>query len=235
MCITFECDQYKWMISDRIVSGTAFADIRCLNKTAHRARRTTALQTPIWCSDDHSSYDDHSGHGSGNSSHNSSHGNASSSHASDFGSQDSSHMQIPSASSSYQSTHVHDNGRDSQHREQQQHGAEANMDQSSNDSLLDVVNMFDAGDADTVSYQPSSGQSYKQPDRPSNPDFWAYKPVWCQPWSIVASGTAFVAGARWISGGSIIATCIAAAPILVWWYLFLVLVPADFRKYAEDK
>lgn len=97
--------------------------------------------------------------------------------------------------------------------------------------------MFDTGDSDTVSYQPSSGQynNYKQPGLPASADFWAYKPVWCQPWSILASGTVFVAGARWIFGGSNIATGVAAVPILVWWYLFLVLVPADFRKYAEKK
>ena len=100
--------------------------------------------------------------------------------------------------------------------------------------MLDAGDMFSTGDNDAVTYQPSSGQYNRQPDRPKNPDFWAYKPVWCQPWSILTSGTAVVAGVRWLSGGSVIATCVAAAPILVWWYLFLVLVPADFRKYAEE-
>ena len=94
--------------------------------------------------------------------------------------------------------------------------------------------MFDTGDGNSVQYRPSSSEHFKQQGRPANPDFWAYKPVWCQPWSILLSGTAFIAGARWISGGSDIATGVAAIPILAWWYLFLVLVPADFRKYAED-
>ena len=103
--------------------------------------------------------------------------------------------------------------------------------------------MFDATETGStpIGYRPSSGTYYNSSgptgtsnlSQPANPDFWAYKPVWCQPWSIITSGVTFVAGARWITGGSTIATVVAAVPILVWWYLFLVLVPGDFRKYAE--
>ena len=103
--------------------------------------------------------------------------------------------------------------------------------------------MFDTTETDntSVEYRPSSG-TYNKPTspigsknlgEPTNSDFWAYKPVWCQPWSIVSTGIAFVAGARWITGGSTIATVVAAVPILAWWYVFLILVPGDFRKYAD--
>ena len=102
--------------------------------------------------------------------------------------------------------------------------------------------MFDTTETSSTSveYRPSSGTYYKPPTgttnlrQPTNPDFWAYKPVWCQPWSIISAGIAFVAGARWITGGSIIATVVAAFPILAWWYVFLILVPGDFRQYADN-
>lgn len=96
--------------------------------------------------------------------------------------------------------------------------------------------MFDTTERSkrSIEYRPSSGTYYKPPrSQKTNPDFWAYKPVWCQPWSIISTGIAFVAGARWITGESTIATVVAAVPILVWWYVFLVLVPGDFSKYAD--
>ena len=62
---------------------------------------------------------------------------------------------------------------------------------------------------------------------------WAYKPAWCQPWSIVGSGAAVVAGVWVISGGSNAWTGASALPVLAWWYLFLGIYPAQFREYAE--
>lgn len=58
--------------------------------------------------------------------------------------------------------------------------------------------------------------------------FWAAKPAWCQPWSILLTGTTVVAGAYQLSGHSPIVTAVAAAPIGAWWYLFLVLVPQSY-------
>ena len=103
------------------------------------------------------------------------------------------------------------------------------------DSIWDIAGMFDTTETGNtgMDYRPSSERYSNAPSQPTNPDFWAHKPVWCQPWSIIASGITFVAGARWITGGSMVATVVAAVPILVWWYLFLVLVPADFRDYTE--
>lgn len=164
----------------------------------------------VHCSDDYSSHD--ASHSDDSS--------LDSSHSSGSGTHDTSH------SSSYSHHHSSD-------KHQTEDGAD--KDSYPQDNFLHVVSMFDAGDSDAVSYQPSSGQYNKQPGLPASSDFWAYKPVWCQPWSILASGTAFIAGVRWIFGGSNIATGVAAVPVLVWWYLFLVLVPADFRKYAEKE
>ena len=62
---------------------------------------------------------------------------------------------------------------------------------------------------------------------------WQHKPWWCQPWSIVLSGVAAVAGSWlllhlwWISAA-------VAAVVLVWWWLFLVLVPAAYQRGELD-
>ena len=62
---------------------------------------------------------------------------------------------------------------------------------------------------------------------------WQHKPWWCQPWSIVLTGVALVAGSWmllhrwWISAA-------AAAGVLVWWWLFLVLVPGAYRRGELD-
>ncbi len=62
---------------------------------------------------------------------------------------------------------------------------------------------------------------------------WAYKPPWCQPWSIVASGAGVVGGVWAVSGGSPYWSAAASLPILAWWFLFLGVMPAQFRDYAE--
>ncbi|GAB4817748.1 hypothetical protein N2152v2_004794 [Parachlorella kessleri] len=91
-------------------------------------------------------------------------------------------------------------------------------------------------------YKDSSATSGKFPDQlpPQRLDVqeletnvWAYKPAWCQPWSILSSGTAVVAGVWAISGGSTAWTAASALPVMAWWYLFLGVYPAQFREYAE--
>ena len=63
---------------------------------------------------------------------------------------------------------------------------------------------------------------------------WAYKPMWCQPWSILGTGAAVVGGVYAVSGGSPGWSTAAAIPMLLWWWLFLVVMPAQFREYAEQ-
>jgi len=58
---------------------------------------------------------------------------------------------------------------------------------------------------------------------------WALKPWWCQPWSIVLSGSCSVAGSwvvmqRWWITGPL------ACGVVLWWLLFLVLVPAAYKR-----
>ena len=66
-------------------------------------------------------------------------------------------------------------------------------------------------------------------------NMWDYKPAWCQPWSILSTGIGFVSVVYSISGHSKLITAIAGLPILAWWALFLVLVPANFREYVQSQ
>lgn len=60
------------------------------------------------------------------------------------------------------------------------------------------------------------------------PPFWSLKPPWCQPWSILLTGMVLVVASwlllhiRWL-------TLAVAAVVLLWWVLFLLLVPAAYR------
>ena len=58
---------------------------------------------------------------------------------------------------------------------------------------------------------------------------WAMKPWWCQPWSILLTGVLIPLGS-WILLHRLWITMPVVGVILVWWLLFLVLVPG---QYAE--
>ena len=62
---------------------------------------------------------------------------------------------------------------------------------------------------------------------------WDTKPVWCQPWSILLTGGSIIAGANALSHGTLLWTALAAGPILVWWFVFLVALPAEYKDYVE--
>lgn len=66
-------------------------------------------------------------------------------------------------------------------------------------------------------------------DQQSLPAFWSLKPWWCQPWSIIGTGVTVVAGS-WLLLHRIWITLPAAAAVLIWWVLFLVLVPTAYRN-----
>jgi hypothetical protein len=58
---------------------------------------------------------------------------------------------------------------------------------------------------------------------------WDLKPWWCQPWSILLTGLAIVAGSWlvlhlwWVTTG-------VSLVIGAWWLLFLVLMPAAWKQ-----
>lgn len=62
---------------------------------------------------------------------------------------------------------------------------------------------------------------------------WNHKPWWCQPWSIVLTGVGAVTGS-WI----VLQRWWISAPlglaVLMWWILFLVLVPRAWQASVEN-
>ncbi|KAL4448544.1 hypothetical protein ABPG75_005763 [Micractinium tetrahymenae] len=92
---------------------------------------------------------------------------------------------------------------------------------------------------------PKAGEQPHQPQRQQaepawqaegpllDTNVWAYKPAWCQPYSILATGSLVVSAVWLTSGGSPAWTAAAALPVAAWWYLFLAVYPAQFREYAE--
>ncbi len=61
---------------------------------------------------------------------------------------------------------------------------------------------------------------------------WAIKPRWCQPWSILLTGLV-VPLASWLLLHRLWITVPLALAVLLWWWLFLVLVPASYRHEVE--
>lgn len=61
------------------------------------------------------------------------------------------------------------------------------------------------------------------------PDLWSSKPWWCQPWTIVLTGVA-VPLVSWLLLHSLWVTAPLSFAVLVWWWLFLVLVPAAYKQ-----
>jgi hypothetical protein len=62
---------------------------------------------------------------------------------------------------------------------------------------------------------------------------WSHKPWWCQPWTIVLSGVVAVAGSWLLLQRWWISVPLAVA-VLLWWGLFLVVVPAAYRSQAQN-
>ncbi|NEQ27063.1 MAG: hypothetical protein F6K28_50240 [Microcoleus sp. SIO2G3] len=58
--------------------------------------------------------------------------------------------------------------------------------------------------------------------KPLNP--WNYKPWWCQPWSILLTGSLIIIS-TWLLLKNVWVTILISIPILVWWIYFLFLWP----------
>ena len=58
---------------------------------------------------------------------------------------------------------------------------------------------------------------------------WDHKPWWCQPWSILSTGIALIALSWWLGQRWWIGLPVTVA-IALWGWLFLVLVPAAYRR-----
>lgn len=80
------------------------------------------------------------------------------------------------------------------------------------------------------------GTSGKDPDQPGVESFWQHKPWWCQPWSILLTGSLGM-GLAGLAYQRLSAPLWLVLPwlglILAWWFLFLVLVPSAAK--AENR
>jgi hypothetical protein len=59
--------------------------------------------------------------------------------------------------------------------------------------------------------------------------FWNLKPWWCQPWSIVLTGLALPT-ISWLWLGRWWITAPLLGAVLLWWWVFLVLVPTAYSQ-----
>ena len=71
------------------------------------------------------------------------------------------------------------------------------------------------------------------PAEPVPQSLWALKPWWCQPWSIVLTGLAVVLASWWLLRLWWVSLPVGLA-VLVWWWLFLVAVPAAYRASVQN-
>lgn len=71
-------------------------------------------------------------------------------------------------------------------------------------------------------------------DDASSVNVWDYKPWWCQPPSIIATGTALTLFVYSISHGSLLFTGIIGFFVSVWWYIFLIVYPVQYAAYLNE-
>ena len=74
-----------------------------------------------------------------------------------------------------------------------------------------------------------------QRDAPGSDSFWKHKPPWCQPWTILLTGS-LVIGFDGLAYQRLGAPLWLVVPVLLgilaWWFLFLVLVPTAAKAEA---
>ena len=58
---------------------------------------------------------------------------------------------------------------------------------------------------------------------------WDYKPWWCQPWSILLTGTILISGS-WFIWQIIWLTLVISVPVLTWMGFFLLIWPSLVRQ-----
>lgn len=58
---------------------------------------------------------------------------------------------------------------------------------------------------------------------------WDYKPWWCQPWSILLTGTILISGS-WLIWRMVWLTLVISVPVLTWMVFFLLIWPSLVRQ-----
>jgi hypothetical protein len=67
------------------------------------------------------------------------------------------------------------------------------------------------------------------------PNMWQSKPWWCQPWTIILTGTIIITGS-WLIFHTLWLTVPVTALIVLWWTYFLIIVPrllTEMKAAAE--
>lgn len=67
----------------------------------------------------------------------------------------------------------------------------------------------------------------------SNANLWESKPWWCQPWTIILTGVAIIAGS-WLGFHTFWLTLPVAGLIMLWWAYFLTIVPRILAQQDLD-
>jgi hypothetical protein len=62
---------------------------------------------------------------------------------------------------------------------------------------------------------------------------WDTKPRWCQPWSILLTGIVVIGGS-WFLIRTVWLTILVSLPILLWWFVFLILYPHSTRQLQAE-
>ncbi|PSB38831.1 hypothetical protein C7B81_04590 [Aphanothece cf. minutissima CCALA 015] len=75
---------------------------------------------------------------------------------------------------------------------------------------------------------PSHDPDDRMPGSPPG-SVWDLKPWWCQPWTILLTGMVLI-GASWLVLHLWWITAGVSAVIAAWWLLFLVLMPAAWKR-----
>jgi len=71
-------------------------------------------------------------------------------------------------------------------------------------------------------------------DSNSKKNFWALKPIWCQPWSIVSFGILALIFS-WLLFHNIIITLILVFFVIVWWIVFLIVAPSSYEQISNKQ
>ena len=66
-----------------------------------------------------------------------------------------------------------------------------------------------------------------------NNSYWAEKPLWCQPWTILVTGITLIIVTNYLFR-NILVVAILGVIIICWWLLFLVIAPVAYLKEAES-
>ena len=109
------------------------------------------------------------------------------------------------------------------------------MDQTKSDQIGRDPSGSDPVGSDQVGNYPAGKyQAGKYPGEQASAggSIWQLKPWWCQPWSILLTGAAIIF-ASWLTLHRLWITAPLSCVVLLWWWLFLVMVPASYRQQLE--